>query len=63
MQFIASEQYRQGVTLLDPKSYAVNKKASSLTKNEVIVFKSKTNAANAALKGDQICVVLVDLSL
>ena len=63
MQFIASEQYRQGLTLLDPKSYAVNKKASSWAKNDINTFKSKTNAANAALKGDQICVVLVDSSL
>jgi SAM-dependent methyltransferase len=58
MQFIASEQYLKGITLLDPKSYAVNKKASPWTKEQVMAFQDKAKAANAALMGDQICVLL-----
>jgi SAM-dependent methyltransferase len=58
MQFIASEQYLKGITLLDPKSYAVNKKASPWTKEQVKAFQDKAKVANAALKGDQICVLL-----
>jgi SAM-dependent methyltransferase len=58
MQFIASEQYLKGISLLDPKSYAVNKKASPWTKQQVRTFQDKAKAANEALKGDQICVLL-----
>jgi hypothetical protein len=58
VSFIASEQYRQGLTLLSPSSYAVNKKNSSWNKSEISFFKSKARAANLALKGDQICVLL-----
>jgi cyclopropane fatty-acyl-phospholipid synthase-like methyltransferase len=58
MQFIASEQYLQGMTLLDPKSYAVNKKTSPWTKEQVRAFQEKVKAANKTLKGDQICVLL-----
>jgi len=57
-QFIASEQYRMGITLLDPKSYEVNKKQSIWTKAAIKSFKEKALQANAAMKGDQICVVL-----
>ena len=58
MQFIASEQYLKGITLLDPQSHAVNKKASQFSKEQVQAFQDKATAANAALKGDQICVLL-----
>ena len=62
MQFIASEQYQSGITLLDPKSYAVNKKGSEWSKNQIKFFKQKANKANRALRGDQICVVLTKKS-
>jgi SAM-dependent methyltransferase len=58
-QFIASEQYRMGITLLDPRSYEVNKKKSIWTKSSIKKFKEKARYANNAMKGDQICVVLV----
>jgi SAM-dependent methyltransferase len=57
-QFIASKQYQMGITLLDPKSYAVNKRRSYWSKNDVLQYKEKARLANQALKGDQICVVL-----
>jgi hypothetical protein len=47
-----------GITLLDPKSYEVNKKQSIWTKAAIKSFKEKALQANAAMKGDQICVVL-----
>lgn len=58
MQFIASEQYRSGISLLDPKSYVVNKKLSGWSKGAIAAFKKRAFDANHALKGDQICVVL-----
>jgi SAM-dependent methyltransferase len=58
MQFIASEQYRNGISLLDPKSYAVNKKRSGWSRDAIAAFKQRAVDANQALKGDQICVVL-----
>jgi SAM-dependent methyltransferase len=58
IQFIASEQYRSGISLLDPKSYIVNKKLSGWGKNTIAAFKKRALDANQALKGDQICVVL-----
>lgn len=58
-QFIASEQYRIGMTLLDPKSYQVNKKNSIWSKEMIKKFKEKARQANKALKGDQICIVLI----
>jgi hypothetical protein len=54
----ASKQYQMGITLLDPKSYAVNKRRSYWSKNDVLQYKEKARLANQALKGDQICVVL-----
>jgi 2-polyprenyl-3-methyl-5-hydroxy-6-metoxy-1,4-benzoquinol methylase len=58
-QFIASEQYRMGMTLLDPRSYEVNKKQSIWSKSAIKKFKEKARNANNSMKGDQICVVLV----
>ena len=58
-QFIASEQYRMGITLLDARSYEVSKKNSIWTKSSIKKFKEKARNANIAMKGDQICVVLV----
>ena len=57
-QFIASEQYRMGMTLLDSKSFMVNKKKSIWTNGEVKKFKEKARKANNVLRGDQICVIL-----
>ena len=63
MQFIASEQYQKGITLLDPNSYAVNKKASSWSKAQVKAYQQKAHEANRVLKGDQICLVLAQNKL
>ena len=57
-QFIGSEQYKKGITLLDPKSYYVNKKTSIFSKAAIKQFQIKAHQANESLKGDQICVVL-----
>jgi len=57
-QFIGSEQYKKGITLLDPQSYYVNKKTSIFSKADIKKFQIKARQANESLKGDQICVVL-----
>ena len=57
-QFIGSEQYKKGITLLDPKSYYVNKKTSIFSKADIKQFQVKAHQANESLKGDQICVIL-----
>lgn len=58
LQFIASEQNRRGVALMDPRSYAVDKRTPLFTPQEVAGFKRQAEAANQALRGDQICVIL-----
>ena len=58
LQFLTSEQYRRGISSVDPKSYTVNKHASGFTPQEIREFKQKANLANQSLAGDQICFVL-----
>ena len=58
LQFITSEQYRRGITSLDPKSYTFNQQSSNFTPQEIRKFKQKTKLANQSLQGDQICFVL-----
>lgn len=58
LQFIASEQNRRGIALMDPRSYAVDKRTSLFTSQQVQGFKRQAEAANKALRGDQVCVIL-----
>ena len=58
LQFIASEQYRQGISLFDSRSYTVNKQNSVFRKAQIREFREKTRRVNGELRGDQICAVL-----
>jgi len=58
MQFIISEQYKKGVSLLDAHSYAVSRSQSGWDKRGVLALQERAKLANAELKGDQICVVM-----
>ena len=58
MQFIISEQYRKGISLLDSHSYAVSRSQSGWDKRRVLELQERAKSANAELKGDQICVVM-----
>jgi len=52
-QIWGSEQYLQGVTLFDKKSYLVNKKNSLFSKNGIREFENEAQKLNAKGKGDQ----------
>jgi 2-polyprenyl-3-methyl-5-hydroxy-6-metoxy-1,4-benzoquinol methylase len=52
-QFWGSEQYRQGMVLLDSRSHAVDPKASSFTPAQIEAWEARSQALNAAGRGDQ----------
>lgn len=58
MQFMASEQYRQGIPLFDPRSVVTNKRSTIFTATERKALERHTQALNSDMKGDQICVVM-----
>jgi SAM-dependent methyltransferase len=57
-QFWGSEQYRQGVALRAPNSYAENRKASAFSKKQIAAFDARAEKVNADGDGDQACFVL-----
>lgn len=60
-QFLASEQYRQGIALDAKNSYLTSLKGSIFTPNDVSEFTDRAKSANAAKRGDQIVVLLTKL--
>jgi SAM-dependent methyltransferase len=58
LQFMASEQYRRGISLFDPLSVVVNKRSTLFSAEEKAAFGARTRELNRTLRGDQINVVL-----
>jgi SAM-dependent methyltransferase len=58
MQFMASEQYRRDIPLMDPRSIAKNKKSGPFTRQEQKEYARRAAALNDSLRGDTICAVL-----
>ncbi len=57
-QFWGSEQYRQGITLTDARSYAVNPAASIFSPQDIARFDAQAARLNAQRQGDQAGFVL-----
>lgn len=58
MQFWASEQYKRGISLMDPRSYAINPKNSIFNKTQINEFKKEAEKLNLEGTGDTVSVVL-----
>ncbi len=58
MQFWASEQYKKGISLMDPRSYSVNPKKSIFSKKQINNFRREAEKLNSEEDGDIICLVL-----
>lgn len=56
-QFIFSEQYRQGITLFDERSYMKNPKQSIFRPEQIEEYQTRAQELNKILRGDQICAV------
>ena len=52
-QFWGSEQYRQGMTLRDPKSYAVDPAGSGFSAQQIKDWEQQSRQLNNARRGDQ----------
>src|SRR5690606_13809129 len=52
-QFWGSEQYRRDIPLRDPRSYAVNPRASDFTAAQIREFRRRAADLNARGEGDQ----------
>jgi SAM-dependent methyltransferase len=57
-QFWASEQYRRGVPLQDPRSYLVNPKRSLFTPEQIASYEARAAELNTRCQGDQACFYL-----
>ena len=57
MQFIISEQYKNGIPLFDSRSF-VNKQSKMFDKQQLDNFDKLTKTVNNSLRGDQICIVM-----
>lgn len=57
MQFIISEQYKNGIPLFDSRSF-ISKKNKMFDKQQLDNFDKLTKTLNISLRGDQICVVM-----
>lgn len=57
-QFWGSEQYAAGISLVDPRSYAVDPAASMFGADDIARFDREADALNAAERGDQAGFVL-----
>lgn len=57
-QFWGSEQYRRGIPLQDPRSHAVDPRASGFRRAELRDFRRRAAALNRKGDGDQACFVL-----
>jgi 2-polyprenyl-3-methyl-5-hydroxy-6-metoxy-1,4-benzoquinol methylase len=62
MQFWASEQYKRGISLIDPKSYMMNPKKSIFNKKQIRKFREEAEKLNLEENGDIICLVLKKLT-
>ena len=58
MQFWASEQYKRGIPLMDPRSYAVNPKKTIFNKTQIKNFKKEAEKLNLEGTGDTVSAVL-----
>ena len=58
LQFMASEQYRRDIPLMDSRSIAKNKKNGLFTRREQKEYARRAAALNDSLRGDTICAVL-----
>lgn len=52
-QHWGSEQWRRGMPLADPRSYAVAPRRSTFSASEIAAFDRRANEANRAMRGDQ----------
>lgn len=50
-EFIASEQYKRGISIYDPNSYFTNPKKSVFTKEDILNYKKQINKLNADNQG------------
>jgi len=57
-QFWGSEQYRRDIPLRDERSYAVNRRASVFSKDEIKRFEVRARRLNREGSGDQACFYL-----
>ena len=57
MQFIFSEQYKNGISLFDKRSF-ININSKMFSKQQLNYFDKMTSEQNRLLLGDQICVVM-----
>jgi len=57
-QFWGSEQYEKDIPLHDPRSYAVDKKNSLFTENQINEWKKQAEELNNTGEGDQACFYL-----
>lgn len=58
MQFLLSEQYKNGIPLSDNRSIVKNKKSKMFDKQQLDNFDKITTTLNNSLRGDQICIVM-----
>lgn len=58
LQFYGSEQYRRGISLNDPRSYAVNPDSSIFSPGEMRAFRKCAVHLNAQSRGDQAAFLL-----
>ncbi len=56
-QFILSEQYKNGISLFDKRSF-INKNSKMFSKQQLDSFDKMTSELNRQLRGDQICVTM-----
>ena len=57
-QFIMSELYSKGISLIDSASYLKNPQRPFFSKKQIKAFKAKANELNAKGEGDQACFYL-----
>jgi SAM-dependent methyltransferase len=57
-QFWASEQYRRGIPLLSPESFALDPQLSLFTPAQIEDFEAKARKLNAEARGDQAAFLL-----
>jgi hypothetical protein len=58
MQFWASEQYKRGIPLMDPRSYSINPKNSIFNKTQMKNFRKEAEKLNLEGTGDIVSAVL-----
>lgn len=57
-QFWGSEQYRQGIPLMDDRSYLKDKQTALFTPDQIADFEARARALNAQQQGDAACFYL-----